>query len=150
MSTPIGDLPRRVIPRWRDFRTTAALGELGASKGARAETTSQPPDFEDLLRIWRHQKSDSLAAELLGASWLQNASDVTSETARFIVREGSSAHPFSKEIARHLLEEQTDPTSADTVRIQRNADGTLIRALRHSLRTFPQNAVGWCELARFT
>jgi tetratricopeptide (TPR) repeat protein len=148
VSTPIGDLPRRVIPRWRDFRTTAALGELGALVDSPQEPLL-PTGFDDLLEIWRGHKTDSIAAELLGASWLQDAPLVAAETAKYILRGGSTAHPFSREIAQHILEEQSNPTGADTLQIQNNPDRTLIRALRDSLRNFPYNGIGWCELARY-
>jgi tetratricopeptide (TPR) repeat protein len=148
VSTPIGDLPRRVIPRWRDFRTTAALGELSVPP-ASPSTLNFASRLDELLRAWADQKNDPLAAEVLAASWLEGRSDVASETAHYILRTGSSAHPISKEIARHILEQQVDPASADATRLQQNPARPLIRALRDSLRRFPENAIGWCELARY-
>lgn len=35
-------LPRRVIPRWRDFATTAALGELGALGRLQRQNRREP------------------------------------------------------------------------------------------------------------
>lgn len=138
-----------MIPRWRDFRTTAALGELRDSKVPIDHAAILPTGFDDLLKLWRHQKSDSVAAELLGSSWLQNASEVAEEAARYIVRAGSAAHSFSQEVAQHILKELADPTRADVARVQQNASGMLIGAIRSSLRAFPHNAVAWCELARY-
>jgi tetratricopeptide (TPR) repeat protein len=102
------------------------------------------------LRLWRKSKGETLAAELLAASWLEGRRDTAEEAARYILRSGSAAHAISKEIARHVLEQQQAETSnSDALRLRENPERTLIRALRDSLRNFPENAIGWCELARY-
>ncbi len=147
MSAPIDGLPRRVIPRWRDFRTAAALGELSASAVV-PPPREIPTGLEALGALWKEQRSEVIAGELLSASWLGGAHELASEAAKYLLRRGSAAQEITKDLAQSVIEDLSEtPTAQPEHAAPLNQDA--IRSIRSALRLYPHDALGWCELSRY-
>lgn len=149
MSAPIDGLPRRVIPRWRDFTTAAALGELSPPKPS-TSVIDIPDGLRAITNLWKSRQTEAIAGELLSAAWLQGAREQAAEAAQFLLRRDSTAQPLTKDFAQTVLGELEADTSqqpnADYMAVlNRNA----VRSIRAALRLYPNDALGWCELARY-
>jgi len=145
VSVAIEGLPRRVIPRWRDFRTAAELGEF--SVAARVENRVEVPSgLDSLLRLWQSQRSEVLAGELLSASWLEGAWDTAREAAKYLLRRGSAAQELTRNFARSVIE---DLSAAQKGQSATRLDRAAVQNIRAALRLYPRDAIGWCELARY-
>lgn len=149
MSAPIDGLPRRVIPRWRDFTTAAALGELSPPIPP-TSVIDIPDGLRGISNLWKSRQTETIAGELLSAAWLQGSRDQAAEAARFLLRKESTAQPLTKDFAQMVLTELDSSTSgqpsADSMAVlNRNA----VRSIRAALRLYPNDALGWCELARY-
>ena len=146
MSVGIVALPRRVIPRWRDFQTTVSLGECGSVMPALAkqEPTS---DFHHLLALWGKHKNHEIAGEILSESIVSNRPDLAQGVAKFISENAKNASPLALQVAQGILDSPDQPTK--TVRLKSVAGNrSRISSLRRILRSQPYDPIGWCELAR--
>lgn len=146
MSTGMTNLPRRVVPRWRDFPTALALGEC-SSLAAAAIKSLPSSDIETLLDLWRRQKNSSLAGEILSVVLVEGNAAQGRDAARYLL-EQSDAGPVAQELSRYLLDDATDmqealPPKSHNERLRR------IRSLRHALRLYPGDSLAWCELSRW-
>ena len=150
---------RRVIPRWRPFRLTAALGELDSS-GEAVPQVEHPggesgAEFRALVEAWEKHRSLSFAADLVGAATVRGNPEPAIEAAQFIVSLGDSAPAGARTLASSVLSttSATAPTIDDDVTEARAvADERALRvqvaALRNKLREGPRNAPLWVDLAR--
>jgi tetratricopeptide (TPR) repeat protein len=147
VSVPIEGLPRRVIPRWRDFRTAASLGEL-SSPGVVAGLSDIPSATGRLSGQWKVNQSEELAGELLSASWLEGAQDLAVEAARYLLRKGSVAQELTKSFARSVIQEAAG-ASLTPSETSAPLNQSAVSAIRSALRLYPHDALGWCELSRY-
>lgn len=146
------DKDRRVIPRWREFRTTLDTGELDG----------QPTDlrvldsrgyFEEKVENWKDERSTETAADLVTSALVLGRHREAEEAARFLLLPDSQATAAVKVVAemvlapedqvgRTVLAELKDvDTEAEVVRLR-------IRALRAQLRDDPRNGLHWVDLSR--
>jgi Flp pilus assembly protein TadD len=143
-------LPRRVIPRWRDFATTASLGELGA---LRPNPTPEPPkaDLAEAKETWATIRTPLAAGDLLMAALVESDWSSLLEAATYLSREDVVAPAFTKEIARHALEWATTERSFPLVSLSAtNApifNPAVIGIVRRTLAHYPESPIHWVELA---
>ena len=142
--------PRRVIPRWRDFATTAAMGELGSLRpGAAPETL--PADLSQAKQNWAAFKSPLSAGELLTAALVEKDWAALSEAATFLCQDDVVAPEFTKEIARHAMEwavtENPFPAPQESATQAPIFNPSIIGSIRRTLANFPYSAIHWVELA---
>lgn len=150
MNEIVVNLPRRVIPRWRDFATTSALGELGTLKNILIE---QPitADISEARNIWATFKNPVAAGDLLMAALVERDWSALLESATYLARDDVQAPEFTKDIAKQSLEwaKTQDPfpsviISATEAPIFKPA---IIGSLRRTLAFFPDSPIHWVELA---
>jgi len=134
---------RRVIPRWRHFSTSSELGELDYFGRAKPRVAVEPVSLWDLLEQWKEEKSDSLAGELLAATWMNGDQSLSREAAIYILRPNTTASPQLRELANSILDES--PLLVGNQGSKRETIGNLRAVLRHA----PNDAISWAELARF-
>lgn len=140
---------RKIIPRWRPFRLTAALGEL-SSQGKRNEPTSLGRDYlATKIGDWRANKTLWHATDLIGVALVLGRPEAAVDAAEFILANESSASAAAREVARAVLTPGTsfrvDPRLH--VSSDRESLGRRIHVLRLVTRAEPLNAIAWTDLA---
>lgn len=140
--------PRRVLPRWRLFTTTARHGELNFKK----QKIITPVEFDDgsnLLKRWETEKIPGVACELLNLAILRNDPALANEAATFLERHRSSKNertPLEK-LALATLRTDGSPLEDEWIQGIFRPSNRDIPSLRKSLRIYPHNAIAWAELA---
>ena len=142
--------PRRVIPRWRDFATTAALGELGPLKPG-AVPDAPRADLKEAKQNWASFKSPLAAGELLTAALIERDWEALTEAATFLSGDDVAAPEFTKEIARHAVEwaatQNPFPAPQESATQAPLFNRSIIGSIRRTLANFPYSAIHWIELA---
>ena len=104
MANIILDKERRLIPNWRSFGKTTALGELDAY-----QFKSNKPDFivgiDDYIIDWKANKSVTFASDLLSASIVNNFTENTEvfEAAIFIIENKEKVTQSQYDLASKIL-----------------------------------------------
>jgi Tfp pilus assembly protein PilF len=142
--------PRRIVPRWRDFATTAALGEV--SSADRIPPADQvDTDIDNVKGLWREFKSPMVAGELLAAGLLEGDWSAVFDAASYLTRNNVSAPGISVDIARRALTwlrtHEAFPVDPKKGQYAEIFDPRVIGAIRRSLRDFQDDPIHWIELA---
>jgi tetratricopeptide (TPR) repeat protein len=135
---------RNVIPRWRSFHQTLALGEL-----ARSPKTLPPTEDGELgKRLWEWKRDRTIwhASDLVACAFILQRPDFAREAAEFILA-APSAPAAAVSLASTLLNRnagasQTEAGSEDTIDAH-----TAVHKARERLRDDPRNAIQWVDLA---
>lgn len=140
--------PRRILPRWRNFPTTARLGELKSTK----PSNFRPPKFSDntlLLDRWKEERIPGIAAEVLSHALLIKDRELAMEAAQFLEqsRDASKERSRLEMVSLAVTRSDGDPTGESWFDETYRPQARDIRSLRHSLRILPHNAIAWAELA---
>jgi tetratricopeptide (TPR) repeat protein len=149
----IDDTNRKIIPRWRDFITTAALGEL-ASEERRDENSKnlyRVQSFETICGAWIDNKTLWHALDLVSAALVdeETARPEVREAAAFITQNAADCPPAGLAVARRVLNPElyelsaTDDHEVTVVQLRKD-----IHAQRGRLDGDPRNSVVWIDLAR--
>lgn len=148
MSAIVKKEKRNVIPRWRSFRDTVALGELARSP--RDKLLPAPHNDQLARRLWEWSKDRTIwhAADLVGCAFILQQPDVAREAAEFIlsVKESPAA---AKSLALRLLDQKiglTRPQISDTQENVEEVHSAIHRA-RLRLHEDPRNSIQWVDLA---
>jgi tetratricopeptide (TPR) repeat protein len=134
---------RCVIPRWRDFKTTLALGELRNSQDA------EPPSSEDQEAIARRVEEFRVDQDIWHAADLLSSAFVVGD-----LKSADLARDFilsNREVAPKALVAFASGDSglpADFLSLGEDAQARLIHKIRARLRSEPRNAILWVEIAR--
>jgi tetratricopeptide (TPR) repeat protein len=145
---------RTVIPRWRDFRTTLALGELQSSTPT-LEDTKAEGSLEEQLVDWRENRSLAFATDLVGAGFVLGMPDEIQDAANFVLSEESHATELQRRIARQAIDpnycallanpQEITPTSGDQII---NLSRQRVNYHRRQLRDGLRNPIELVELSR--
>lgn len=140
--------PRRVLPRWRLFNTTARLGELVSPK----VKDSELPKLDDgalILKRWKTDKTCGVASEVLNLAITKQDTALAKQAASFIENRHSFEHARTPLECVALATLRTDGNPHDDEWLQSilRPSQRDIPNLRKSLRLFLRNAVAWAELA---
>lgn len=140
--------PRRILPRWRLFATTARLGELDPQK----TKGFHPIEFDDgssLIRRWREERLPGIAAEVLLHAIFTKDRTLALEASMFLEHhrdKNLSRTPLDK-LAIAATRTEGEPLEDPWLIQLYQSEERNIRDLRQSLRIFPHNAIAWAELA---
>src|SRR2546426_392783 len=153
MSLFLPEKDRRVVPRWRDFRTTAQTGELEREQFGSPFVIEPGKYFEEKLIAWQQERSVETAAEVVTSALVLGRRTDTVEAARFLAEPGNSPTSAVRAIAEQVLSPEDHLghfAVADLKDIDLEADvlRLRIRSLRLQLRDTPRNALLWVDLAR--
>jgi len=153
MAASIDQADRNVIPRWRTFRLTAALGELGSPSGVssakRFDLLSDTSGLNRLVEDWEENRSLSFAADLVGGALVRGLPERAREAAEFIVGLGDAAPLSATSSARSVLGLQTPDIAGDIPTSPTPAElSKTVGRLRTRLREMPRNPTLWVDLAR--
>src|SRR5258708_6887024 len=108
----IEDKDRKVLPRWRDSRVSAALGEMDS-----LEVREEKPDFSEAafshkIREWKAHRSVSFASDVVATALgvgIEDDPDAT-EAASFVA-DHPDAPAMAKSVANRFL--KNEAISAD-------------------------------------
>lgn len=140
------DLNRRVLPRWRDHRTTLVLGELFDSKDREPVADH---DREALVRRaseWRADPTLWNAADLVSSAFVVGVSKDFKEAADFILDNHDYAPVPLVALAKAITlppAERVEASETTAREIPKQ-----IHELRKRLQEEPRNAIQWVELSR--
>jgi tetratricopeptide (TPR) repeat protein len=140
-SIPLENKDRKVIPRWRDSRVreTRELESLG---------TFTPPSLDEhqfraRLSEWEQNQSIVTAAELITAAVVLNKPEAARNAAEYLLSSAVNLPTGLQTVAQAVCGMQS--VSRGNHELLPN---TNIKDLRSRLRSYPQNAVAWVDLAR--
>src|SRR5437660_11677142 len=105
MDRSIQDRRRNIIPRWRDFKTTLALGELKSSEaivdeGFITDEGAVSADLDEQIADWTKNKSLAFATDLVGAGLVLGNSDRIQDAVDFILSPESESTELQLSVAR--------------------------------------------------
>jgi tetratricopeptide (TPR) repeat protein len=147
---------RQLVPRWRAWKLTAAMGELGSSHG---QSSSQDAlallsarQMEALERQYHDAPSPARANEVVGSALVAGyTSEAVDAIARGIL-EGHQAGSVSYRMAEYLLAPEAARLkhSLEEVSPLPDRNVTIHRAgrLKEIVRQEPRNALRWVDLSR--
>lgn len=146
---------RRVVPNWRYYETTLAVGELNNWKLARPKEETYAID--DYVNLWKEHHSLYRAGDLLSAAITngQEDNDVVKDAATFILdREDTSTHSLVSS-ARKVLGVESIYKSQSKIEIERLRECTatenirgFIHNVRQRLQLMPYNPYLYVDLSR--
>ncbi len=147
---------RRVIPNFRSFSKTSALGELSDPSRDLKPKVWEDKDFFFLKNEWLSNTDVGHAADLMSVGLIINPRDPeVINAARFILQQESTASlsqinlahfiingkPYSNDIHFGTLSTFIEDNNLPQIRRK-------INSIKSSLGNFPQNTLGYVELAR--
>jgi tetratricopeptide (TPR) repeat protein len=152
LSQFLSDDTRRVVPRWRDSRTTAAIGELRSLGGQARRLPSEDTSFDEKLQEWQDNHAIATATELVGAAFVLGREGDAEDAAQYLLSQDLSRAPAIQSIATKVLQNGSNQVSVRYELLPSEVDQSRpeerINALRFRLRTDPRNAIAWADLAR--
>ena len=146
MSAGITSLPRRVVPRWRDFRTAVSLDECGSITSP-LSLQEPTPNFLKLLGYWGKQRTPALAAEILSESVVTGLQDLAIEAANYLCSRPRMVNPLLIQTAKGVLD-SLKKTTTENITDPDSQNLSTISSLRRALRSQAHDPIGWCELSR--
>lgn len=141
---------RHMIPRWRDARTTGALGELDPATQGKAKNLGGNDFFDEKIIVWNQQHGLGFAADLVGSALVLGRFEEADEAAKFIVAKKDKGSAAMFAVAARVLDFEKAVPFADKLppSQQRPLLISTIQESRTKLREDPRNAIAWTDLAR--
>lgn len=139
---------RRIVPRWRDFKTTLALGELDDRRPPMPVSVVDQDALTRLASEWQKHRTIWHAADLLSSSFVLGVSDKFRDAAVFVLENRKSAPSTLASLAEMVLQgsRASEPGEVESVKEDRISQS--IHGLRKRVRDEPRNALLWAELSR--
>jgi len=149
---------RKVVPNWRSFGNTIALGELDSSGKEVARELIDP--IESYAFDWRLNNSNLFAGELLSAALIHNSfsNSEIKEAAKYIIKHQdiasksqiSLAQKFlgSKEKNQIVLTKEIESITRLNHMYQSGAVNDKIKYFKLKIRSHSFNPINYIELAR--
>src|SRR5882762_4174158 len=100
MDTSIEARRRNIIPRWRDFKTTLALGELRSAEALSDDQVGIEGSLDEQLVDWQNNPSLSFATDLVGAGLVLGQDDHIQDAVDFILSPESESTELQRRVAR--------------------------------------------------
>ncbi len=155
MDSSIEENRRNIIPRWRDFQTTLALGELRSSDPLPGEQVEVEGSLDEQIADWQNNHSLSFATDLVGAGLVLGQSDHIQDAVDFILSPDSESTELQRRVARRAQDADFTSQSLDKQEVSEQSAEELInrseervRKFRAQLRNGPRNPIKLVELAR--
>lgn len=153
MATIFEDKIRNIIPRWRDFNTTVAIGELKSSRQIVLPVNHPQGDFlASKLKDWKNNKTIAFAAEVVGEAFVLGRQNEAVEVAKFIIEQKEGVSESLKAISLKILnpdvENEVESLIDDADSVETSYLYKRIHNLRNQLREEPRNSIVYVDLAR--
>jgi tetratricopeptide (TPR) repeat protein len=139
---------RKVIPRWRDFVTTVALGELSSTSSKEVSPNIElEPLVSQKYQDWRSAKTVWHAADLLSCAVVAGKAASFRDVAEFLVGERPNAPRTLIDLAERILRPNVVPITDIVVGSPQDIH-EQIHFLRRRLDDEPRNSIAWTDLSR--
>lgn len=146
---------RHVIPRWRDFKTTSKLSELGNPVRFKKDYVNQEkiPGFLDKKRYdWLVNKGLAFATDFVGSAFIAGKLDYAKDAALFILENCENNTDLAVKQAKIVLGIKTEGNIRKTEDVDQILEkknlGSNIGLLKKKLQIDQYNGIIWVDLAR--
>jgi tetratricopeptide (TPR) repeat protein len=141
---------RRVIPRWRSYRATLALGELTPLRAGTPRPWSEGVEQREARgEAFRAARTAPHAADLVGSALVLGPSAVALDAARSLVSGQLLGSPLAQTAARVVLARASGSVQRSSIdELDEHEHDRQLAELRVRLKASPANAVRWADLAR--
>lgn len=144
------DTARRVIPRWRDFRTTVSSGELNLAKQPRPHESLEGSSLATKREDWEKHRTIPFASDFVGSAFVLGQPEEAVEAAKFLLSKSSDVSQSATQLAQRVMgqcdnEKAPDPSPSNS---KHDILRRQVHVVRGQLRDVPRNPVGWADLAR--
>lgn len=151
MSAPFEDRDRQVIPRWRRFVVSTAMGELGAANIPGQQNQEDSKGGFDLAAKtdqWKSTKSLATAAELVEAALVAGSIVDEAEAARsFLAARGDELPTELRRISSRALSDGATVTDDHDISNIIELYNYIAR-LKRILFKYPRSAIHYVDIAR--
>jgi tetratricopeptide (TPR) repeat protein len=142
---------RKIIPRWRDFWTTAALGLLTPAVTYTEESQLPRASEIEAHEAWRLNHTLWHALDLVGSALVVgdiSDPDVLS-AAKFLESKGRDCPAPARQLVKRIVHPEEQPSlNVELSAISQSSLRVEIQAKRLRLGDEPRNAILWTDLAR--
>ncbi len=135
---------RLLVPRWRSFVTTVAARELNSRQPKKAKPDNSGTETELRIARWKTSPNLLTAMQVVEAALGEARYPEAVDAARQILDKYPTAMPMVQRQAAALLKHAGVPDSRHADRGDVREDAKSWRA---SLKLYPNDAIGWTELA---
>jgi tetratricopeptide (TPR) repeat protein len=150
MPYPVDDRDRQVLPRWRDSRTTASLGELDSTASGPPRVGPGRTGLQLKTEQWLKNRSLAFAGDLLATALLDDVRlEPVADAAAFVL-DSADAPKSLRVVAQRIL----DPAGTDNSVLETYGAPALaasrwqrIHSLRTHLKEAPRDGLAWGDLA---
>jgi tetratricopeptide (TPR) repeat protein len=141
-------LRRRIVPRWRDHRTTLALGELSQPRAPLAISESDSETLSLRASEWLANPTVWHAGDLISSAFAVGASDRFRDAVDFVLKRRDAAPRPLVGLAEKIVRPVGQRSVGNPEIALVNVVGRMVHDVRFRLRNEPRNAIQWVELAR--
>ncbi len=140
---------RQIIPRWRDFVTTAQLGELDSLNRSQRNLPAGWT-IGDKRSEWLKHRTVWHAADFLGTALVIGKPQEAYDAAQFLLEHAGNAPRPAVLLARHVVGPSDGPEDLGAHLEFESADAIYKRVhqLRRVVHEQTRNSIAWIELAR--
>lgn len=146
---------RRVLPNWRSFNDTTAIGELGHYNIRRINDNAF--SIDEYVNDWDKYRDVLFAGELLSAavSNSQIGRDEVTDAADFIIKNKDKASIAQIELANSIIESVDQHSGVQQsldvldVLLKRSDIYPKITLLKNRINSYPFNPILYVEIARY-
>ena len=143
------DKDRKIIPRWRTFSATIALGELDSGLPSRAHERFAAHFLASRISDWHTHRTVGHAADLVGTAVAIGKHAQAADAAHFLLQDDRSVSQWIRELAQRVISPQQAEKGFD---VAQQAESTILRTqvktFRQWLRDEPRDPITWVDLAR--
>lgn len=141
--------PRQIIPRWRDFETTAKLGELADTRTTIAADSGDPDEVRKRLAEWELNRTAPFAADLLSAALAARDLSVAADAIAFLTSPTTTVSSLARRVALNVMRPSgVDDLSVMPPPLTKALVQSIIRDQKARVRFEPRDSLAWAELAR--
>lgn len=156
MASLTNNSARNVVPNWRDYNTTAKLGELYGNNAIAIKLPVFP--ISDYIKAWKDNKTIPYAGDLISAAIIgeQKTNSFVQDAAKFIIeREEDVPNSLFKTALsifpknESFSKENTTPISEqlNIILNQDNINRERVKFLRKQIHRYPYNPIWYNEIA---
>lgn len=139
------DQKRQVIPRWRDFIVTAAMGELDSLQSPNNRFNNA--NLEPLIQDWIRKRTYGVAVDLVSSAYIVGEKEKVKDAAKFILETNSNKDIIINKIANDILNERD--VSDEIICAPQTIDfHKSIHDLRKELYNDQRNSIAHVDMAR--
>jgi tetratricopeptide (TPR) repeat protein len=150
MEASFQERSRHIIPRWRDAKTTALLGELDPSRKIVRNIGGANDSLKEKAAAWEEEQEFGFAVDLVGAAQALGEFEKADAAAKFILSRTSSDVSVIYDIADRIVNRPKGDAKAEMKPslIGRPTLRDTVRSARYRLSRDPRNSIAWIDLSR--